>query len=137
MSTTVAYSAPPLLFPLLLAWSAIWCGAALLGLDRLARSGAMADARLAANRRGFWLMSGLWGAANVVILAWGLWAPATSEDELVSILKLNAGLDIAYLAVAAALKWLRRPLVDGFAAAIAIQGGFLLGYDLFWILRLT
>ena len=83
--------------------------------------------------RHFWFMTGSWGFIDGGIAWYALVRPSVSAAELSPILRLNAGLDVLYLVVAAVLVSRARPRLRGFGLAIAAQGSFLLAFDLyFW-----
>lgn len=121
------YTPPPLLFPILLVWSAIWAGLATFFLSR-----ALEKRGVPEFWRGFWLMNGLWAAVNVLIVAWGIYDPAESQEELRGLLRLNSFLDVGYLLIAFGLLFIPKPVVRGLSAGILVQGLFLLCYDLGW-----
>jgi hypothetical protein len=107
-------------FPVLLVWSALWSALAVWRRGSCERDGVASH---------FWLMSGLWAAVNIGIVAWSFLAPTTGVDEARFILQVNAWLDVGYLIVGAALFSRRRPVLRGFGGAILLQGGFLLALD--------
>lgn len=104
----------------LMVWALLWLGLALAGLWQTQSP----------RWRGFWLMSGGWALINATIALWGLLAPAAELDYLRQVLWINAGLDLGYLALAVGLMRRSQPMQQGFGQAIAIQGLFLLIFDL-------
>jgi hypothetical protein len=92
----------------------------------------------------FWggLQHLLWGATNVVIGSASVYKanhtrPSAIEDVAVRarrmrrVLWINAGLDVLYVASASLLWGLsERREVQGSGAAILVQGGFLLAFDI-------
>jgi hypothetical protein len=90
--------------------------------------------------RGFWFMSGLWGLIDGAIAWFGLVTEPPTTQELAFLLKVNGGLDVAYLIVGAALWTRATPLLRGFGQAVVAQGLFLLILDasvFVWCDRLT
>jgi hypothetical protein len=100
-------------------------------------------------QRDFWLWGGLqhllWGATNVVIGAASLFRThhASAHDphepgywrqraaRMRRVFWINAALDVLYIGSAALLWGLSsRRAAQGSGAAIAVQGGFLLGFDI-------
>jgi len=110
----------------LMLWALACLGGALLGLWRT-QDGFW---------RPFWFMTGVWGLVNAAI-AYGGWLGAELEPAgLRRLLWINAGLDTLYIAAGLGL-WRRpEPRLRGFGLAIACQGIFLLGFDLFHALRI-
>lgn len=86
---------------------------------------------LAPGTRGFGRQTAAWGAIDGVIAAVGARNRArrgpTDPARLRKVLLVNAGLDVGYLALGAALLRTRRWRGDG--AAVLVQGGFLLVLD--------
>jgi hypothetical protein len=113
----------PLFFPGLLGWSVAWIVAGLIGLW---------VSKVTRFWRGFWFLSGLWAAVNSAIVAWALYAPPADIEEFRRLLLVNSGLDVGYLVVAVVLATRKPAMVKGFGAAIAVQGGYLLVYDMGW-----
>ncbi|WP_232822401.1 DUF6992 family protein [Thermus sediminis] len=80
--------------------------------------------------RAFWFMTGAWGLVDGAI-AFAAWLGGGAEREaLRRLLLLNAGLDLGYLALGLFLLSRREARLRGFGAAILVQGGFLLLFDL-------
>jgi hypothetical protein len=104
----------------LMVWALLWLGLALAGLWRAQPL----------RWRAFWLMSGGWALINGIIALWGLLAPPAELDYLRQVLWINAVLDLGYLALAVGLMRRSQPMQQGFGQAIAIQGLFLLLFDL-------
>jgi len=117
-------SVAPLFVPILLAWAGAWTIASLIGLWRRSTGETM---------RAFWFMSGLWAGIDILVGGWALLAPPESAADFVRLLQINAGLDVVYVLVGAALATRRGPWLRGFGWAIVVQGGFLLVYDLIWV----
>ena len=114
---------PSTFLPMLLAWITIWVAAAGVAL---LKSGVSEQAR------GFWTMSLFWVAIDAGIAAWSLFAPVEDLEAFRRLLLVNSGLDVVYLVVGVVLVLRATPLVRGFGAAILVQGGFLLVFDLAW-----
>lgn len=86
-------------------------------------------------------MNAVWGLINLVIASFGFYGVfrkmhkgvADAEREkrnLLRLLKVNAFLDVGYVAVGLAMTlWGRTPLLQGFGWGIILQGGFLLLFD--------
>lgn len=108
---------------MLLAWTTIWVAAAGVALLKPG---------IGERARGFWTMSLFWVAIDAGIVAWSLFAPIEDLEAFRRILLVNAGLDVIYLIVGVVLLLRAKPLVRGFGAAILVQGGFLLVFDLAW-----
>ncbi|QEH38407.1 hypothetical protein OJF2_70080 [Aquisphaera giovannonii] len=107
----------------LLLWALGWLGASVIGL--YARAGEL--------WRSFWFMSGLWGLIDGLIAWYVLVGGPRAPAELLPVLRLNAGLDILYVAAGAALLGRGTPLLRGFGLAVLVQGAFLLALDgTFW-----
>jgi hypothetical protein len=105
----------------LLVWAIPWMGAGILGLWLSSTD----------SQKGFWGMSGAWGFVNGAIALIGLLGAETQDyASLRTTLWVNAGLDVLY--VASGLYLLSRPEETwrGGGAAILIQGGFLLVFDI-------
>ena len=109
--------------PMLLGWSVAWASASVIGGWATAGRGFW---------RSFWFMSGLWAAVNIAIGVVSLINPPADLDEFRNLLLINAGLDIGYLIAATVLLTRRSPMLKGFGAGVAIQGLFLLVFDLVW-----
>lgn len=109
---------------LLLAWALISLGTAVVGLY----------AQPNPFWRGFWFMSGLWGFIDGAIAWFGLIGGDVPDHELAVILKINSGLDVAYLISGLILVTRKTPVLKGFGYAILLQGLFLIVLDVtFWI----
>lgn len=75
-------------------------------------------------------MTGVWALVNAAIAYVGWLGAEPDLANLRRLLWINAGLDVLYVAVGLGL-WMRpRPMLKGFGLAIAIQGLFLLFFDL-------
>lgn len=103
----------------LLLWALISLGTGLIGLY----------ARPNDRWRGFWFMSGLWGLIDGGIAWFGLVTEPPTVTELAFLLKVNLGLDIAYLVTGAVLATRAAPVLKGFGTAILFQGVFLMTLD--------
>ena len=63
-------------------------------------------------------------------LTWfGLVTEPPTTAELIFLLKVNSGLDVAYLVTGGVLLALPKPVLKGFGSAILLQGLFLLALD--------
>lgn len=96
--------------------------------------------------RGFGLQAALWGLIDALIAlvalrsARGDSAPGEVDQatRIRRILWLNAGLDLAYIAIGAGLVAIARdanPFLAGNGWGIAVQGGFLLVFDVVHAMR--
>lgn len=126
---------------------AAWSIASILGGSALALAG-QAQRRL--SLRAFGGQNAAWGVVDLGIAGFGEYRRrgrlATMDDpddpavraaewgSLCRILRVNAGLDVGYVAAGlAALTWAARadrPAVVGHGAAVVMQGSFLLAFDL-------
>jgi hypothetical protein len=104
----------------LLLWSIPWAGAGIVGLW------------LAADdwQKGFWGMSGAWAVINSGIALAGLLGAEPALTDLRTILLVNAGLDVLYMAGGVYLMTRGEATWRGAGLAVLIQGGFLLVFDL-------
>ena len=109
--------------PMLIGWSVLWLGGSFIGLWTTTRRSCW---------NSFWFMSGLWSTVNVAIAGIALLDPPAAADEFRSLLLINAGLDVGYLAIGGVLLSRPRPMLTGFGLAIIVQGAFLLVLDLAW-----
>lgn len=115
----------------LLLWSAVWSIAAGIALIRHGKQDRAADQF----RVSFWAVNCLWQPVNVAVVAWALFRPAASMDEVIRVLRFNAGLDLLYLLCGLLLLFLPRPAsaraeaLKGAGAAVIIQSIFLLLLD--------
>lgn len=75
--------------------------------------------------RGFWFMSGLWGLIDGGIAWFGLVTEPPTVPDLAFLLKVNMGLDVAYLVTGVVLVTRTTPVLKGFGMAILLQGLFL------------
>ena len=75
------------------------------------------------------MMSGLWAALNVAIVAYGIARPVPSAGEFAATLRLNAWLDFGYGLCGLALLRSSRRFLRGFGVAILVQAGFLAVLD--------
>lgn len=103
----------------LILWALLSLGTAVVGLY----------ARPNDRWRGFWFMSGLWGLIDGGIAWFGLVTEPPTVPELAFLLKVNLGLDVAYLLSGVVLVTRKTPVLKGFGAAILFQGLFLMGLD--------
>lgn len=103
----------------LLLWSLASLGSATIGL--YARSNEF--------WRSFWFMSGIWGLIDGLIGWFALLGEPGTAGELLPILKVNAGLDVLYVATAAVLLSRKGPMLRGFGLGVLVQGSFLLAFD--------
>jgi len=104
---------------ILLFWTLLSMGAAIVGLYR-PRSDLW---------RGFWFMNGMWGAIDGAIVLFGSLGSPPTDESLANILRINLGLDVAYLVVGLVLAIRPKPIPKGFGLAILVQGSFLLLLD--------
>lgn len=86
--------------------------------------------------RAFGLMSGGWALVNMLIAVSGFLPSQPSPDSLSRILWINTGLDGVYVLLGSWLYRQKSPARKGFGLAVIIQGGFLLGFDLFHALQI-
>ena len=121
---------PDLFLPLLVAWCALWT--ILPGVGFL--YGLRCTHGLESRRwwTAFWSMNLFWVGIDLAIVVWALMDPILDVDEFRRVLAINGGLDLVYLATGLVLYTRRDRLAGGFGAAILIQGGFLLVFDLGW-----
>jgi len=103
----------------LLLWALLSLGTAVVGLY----------ARPTDRWRGFWFMSGLWGFIDGGIAWFGVINEPPPTSELIFLLKVNSGLDVAYLIAGGVMLAFRKPVLRGFGQAILLQGLFLLILD--------
>jgi hypothetical protein len=103
----------------LLVWSVAWMGASIVALS-LARGDSW---------RAFWPVSGTWCVVNSAIALAGLMGTPAPLPALRRLLLINAGLDVAYVAVGAVLMSRPMPALRGPGMAVVIQGLFLLAFD--------
>ena len=80
----------------------------------------------------FWSVNLFWIGIDLAIVVWALIDPILEVDEFRRVLAINGGLDLAYLVTGLVLYTRRDRLAGGFGAAILVQGGFLLVFDLGW-----
>jgi len=86
--------------------------------------------------RPFWFMTAVWALVNAAI-AYGGWLGADPDlVQLRKILWINAALDLLYIALGLGLCMRPAPMLKGFGFAIAIQGLFLLTFDLYHALQI-
>jgi hypothetical protein len=104
----------------LLLWSLPWAGAGVLGLWL-----SQGDWQ-----KGFWGMSGAWAVINGGIALAGLIGAEPMLTDLRTILFVNAGLDVLYMAAGIYLMNRSEATWQGAGLAVLIQGGFLLAFDL-------
>ena len=106
-------------------------------LDRLLVWGALSVvAGLALRRRPFGIMTGAWGAVNVVIVL-ATWRNVPHEPDFHAFLAFNLGLDLGYVGVGLAMALLAgdRTRIKEFGGAIVIQGAMLFLLDAFLFLQ--
>ncbi|AWR86099.1 DUF6992 family protein [Meiothermus taiwanensis] len=87
-------------------------------------------------QRSFWLTHSVWAAVNSGIALVGLLGPEPEKSQLRNLLYINAGLDLLYIAGGVALALQPDPRSQGAGWAIALQGAWLLLFDLFNALAL-
>lgn len=92
----------------LIAGSALWAGGRRDGVRRFGRQ------------------TFAWGVVNAAIAGWAASRPTPEVDRLRRILTVNAVADVGYIAVGA---WMYRKGLRPDAAAVMLQGGFLLALD--------
>lgn len=81
--------------------------------------------------RGFWLMTGLWGVVDGLIVWWS-WTPTPpAVDALATILKANMLLNVGYIVAGVVLAGRPTAQLRGFGWAVIVQGCFLLLFDLY------
>jgi hypothetical protein len=104
----------------LLLWSIPWTIAGSIGgltsSDTLARS--------------FWLTNSLWAGVNSAIALVGLLGSEPNPKDLQTVLYINAGLDVLYVAAGAVLALRSEANLQGLGWAVVVQGAFLLIFDL-------
>lgn len=110
----------------LLAWSVPWTLAG-------STAGLLSDDPW---QRSFWLTNSLWAAVNSSIALVGLLGSEPDKNNLRDLLYINAGLDVLYIAGGAFLALQPDPRSQGVGWAIALQGAWLLLFDLFNALAL-
>lgn len=121
---------PELFLPLLVGWCSLWVVLAGIGFLYGLRCKKGPDSRRWWT--GFWSMNIFWIAIDLAIVVWALLDPVTEIDQFRRLLAVNGGLDIVYLVTGMILFTRRDRLASGFGAAILVQGGFLLVFDLAW-----
>jgi hypothetical protein len=104
----------------LLLWSIPWTIAGSIG--GLASSDPLA--------RNFWLTNSLWAGVNSAIALVGLLGSEPSPKDLQTVLYINAGLDVLYVAAGSVLALRSEAHLQGMGWAIVLQGAFLLIFDL-------
>ncbi len=115
---------PGQLLAVLLAWALVWLTAAFVGLYARPREA----------WRHFWFMSGLWAAVDAAIVWYGMVAAPPSNADLVTLLRVNSGLDVLYVLAGVVLLTRGTPQMTGFGWAVVVQGLFLLALDVaFWL----
>lgn len=103
----------------LLVWSVAWMAASIVALSVCRRE----------VWRAFWLVSGTWCVVNSTIALAGLMGTPAPLPALRRLLLINAGLDVAYVAVGAILLSRPMPRLRGSGLAVVVQGLFLLVFD--------
>lgn len=103
----------------LLVWSVAWMAGSIIALATSPRQ----------FWRAFWLVCGLWCVVNCGIALGGLLSAPSALPALRRLLLVNAGLDVAYLAVGAFLMSRRAPGLRGAGLAVVTQALFLLIFD--------
>lgn len=81
--------------------------------------------------RAFWLTNSVWGAVNSGIALVGLLGPEPQKNDLKTLLYVNAGIDVGYIAAGTILLFQSDSRAQGAGWAILTQGAFLLVFDLF------
>lgn len=109
--------------PLLLGWSTAWMMASTIGMWVSVRRSFWSA---------FWFMTALWCAINAAIVVWSMLSPPSELEAFRTLLLINAGLGVGYVAAGLVLFTRRKPLLRGFGAAVLIQGGYLMLADLAW-----
>jgi hypothetical protein len=104
----------------LLAWSVPW---SLVG----STAGLLSEDPF---RRSFWLTNAIWASVNSGIALAGLLGAEPASDQLRTILYVNAGLDVLYIAGGVALALQQDSRMQGAGWAIILQGSWLLVFDL-------
>tara|TARA_Y100000589_G_scaffold156651_1_gene149199 strand:+ start:81 stop:473 length:393 start_codon:yes stop_codon:yes gene_type:complete len=125
---------PDAFLPLLVSWCALWIVLAGAGFLYGLRCKDGDEARRWWTA--FWSMSLFWVAIDLVIVVWAMLDPVTDVDAFRRLLAINGGLDLLYLTTGVILVTRRDVIARGFGAAILVQGGFLLLFDLVWWLSL-
>jgi hypothetical protein len=110
----------------LLAWSVPWTLAG-------STAGLLSDDPW---QRSFWLTSSVWAAVNSGIALVGLLGPEPDQASLRDLLYINAVLDVLYIAGGVFLALQPDARSQGAGWAIALQGAWLLLFDLFNALAL-
>ncbi|MCX7783797.1 MAG: hypothetical protein N2318_09175 [Meiothermus sp.] len=87
-------------------------------------------------QRSFWLTNSVWAAVNSGIALVGLLGPEPDKAGLRDLLCINAGLDVLYIAGGVFLALQPDARSQGAGWAIALQGAWLLLFDLFNALAL-
>lgn len=87
-------------------------------------------------QRSFWLTNSVWAAVNSGIALVGLLGLEPDLVQLRNLLYINAGLDLLYIAGGITLALQSDPRSQGAGWAIALQGAWLLLFDLFNALAL-
>lgn len=85
--------------------------------------------------RAFWFMTGAWGLVDGGLAFLGWLGDGAERETLRRLLLLNASLDLGYLALGLFLLSRKETRLRGFGAAVLVQGGFLLLFDLYHALR--
>ncbi|GIW35052.1 hypothetical protein [Meiothermus sp.] len=87
-------------------------------------------------QRSFWLTNSIWAAVNSGIALVGLLGSEPDKNNLRDLLYINAGLDVLYIAGGVFLALQPDARSQGAGWAIALQGAWLLLFDLFNALAL-
>jgi hypothetical protein len=87
-------------------------------------------------QRSFWLTNSVWAAVNSSIALVGLLGPEPDRNSLRELLYINAGIDVLYIAGGLLLALQPDARSQGAGWAIALQGTWLLLFDLFNALAL-
>lgn len=82
-------------------------------------------------QRSFWLTNSVWAAVNSSIALVGLLGPEPDKNGLRDLLYINAGIDLLYIAGGVFLGLQPDARSQGAGWAIALQGAWLLLFDLF------
>ena len=125
---------PETFLPILVGWSALWVTLSGVGFLYGLRCTAGEESRRWWTA--FWAMNLFWIAVDLVIVVWAMLDPVSDVDEFRKLLAINGGLDLLCLTTGVILITRRDVMARGFGAAILVQGGFLLVFDLVWWLIL-
>ncbi len=107
----------------LMAWSLPWMAAGIVGLWANSGSGSTDW------QKGFWGMNATWALINTGIAYAGLLGNEPSRDSLQTVLWVNAGLDVLYLAGGAYMMSRNEEVWRGAGLGVVIQAAFLFLFD--------